>query len=316
MFITCGEALFDVFATGGSPSGAPHGVGFDGVIGGSPLNVALGLSRMGNRASLFTRLSNDMFGRSIRAFMDEMNIGEQYCVATDQQTTLAMILTGSDGHPEYSLYTQGTADCSMEMGDIPSTVDMRDQIIHLGSFATAQPESGAVLRAFAQQQASDRFVSFDPNCRPIVIPALEPWHAMVDSMLPIAGFVKASDEDLAFMYPDEPLEAFMDKALEAGAEIVCVTRGPDGALAANAKGERIEVPGKKVDVQDTVGAGDTFQAASLHYLASKQLAQKKIARDADLEEMVEFAISAAALTCTRRGADLPTLEEINEFRTG
>lgn len=312
MFITCGEALFDIFAQP-SLSGAPHGIGFDGVIGGSPLNVALGLSRMGNRASLFTRLSSDMFGRNIRAFMHDMNINDGYCVATDQQTTLAMILTKTDGQPDYSLYTKGTADCSMEMSDIPDHLDERDQVIHLGSFATAYPQSGEVLLEFAKKNAGKKFIAFDPNARPMVISERGPWHKMVDEMLPISNFVKASDEDLAFLYPDQPIETFMDRCIEAGADIVCVTRGPDGAIAKSAGGQSVDLPGRNVDVQDTVGAGDTFQAASLHFLAQSRLAAKGKARTADLDALVRFAIDAAALTCTRRGADLPTLAEIKAF---
>ncbi len=313
MFITCGEALFDIF-TGPSEAGDPHGLSMRGVIGGSPLNVALGLSRMGNRASLFTRLSNDMFGRNIRAFMKDVEVSDEYCVSTDQQTTLAMILTGPDGHPDYSLYTKGTADCSMEMSDIPASLDERDQVIHMGSFATALPESGAVLREFARREVGNRFIAFDPNVRAIVIPEKEPWFNMIDEILPIANFVKASDEDLAFLYPDRPLEAFIDQALDAGADVACVTRGPDGALAKTANGQSVDLPGRAVEVTDTVGAGDTFQASCLHYLGAAGLAKKGAAQKADLEEMVRFAIDAAALTCTRRGADLPTLAEIEAFQ--
>jgi fructokinase len=312
MFITCGEALFDIFAQP-SKSSTPHGIGFDGVVGGSPLNVALGLSRMGNRASLFTRLSNDMFGRNIRAFMKEMDVHHDYCVSTDQQTTLSMIMTKPDGQPDYSLYTKGTADCSMEMSDIPTKLDDRDQVIHLGSFATALEKSGAVLREFAKQQAGKRFIAFDPNARPIVIPERKPWHAMIDEMLPVSNFVKASDEDLDFLYPGQPIEAFLDRCLAAGVDVACVTRGPDGALAKSANGQCVDLPGRKVDVIDTVGAGDTFQAASLHFLAQSKLARKGEAQTVDLEALVKFAIDAAALTCTRRGADLPTLSQIEAF---
>ena len=313
MFITCGEALFDIF-TGPSESGDPHGLAMRGVIGGSPLNVALGLSRMGNRASLFTRLSNDMFGRNIRAFMRDVEVSDEYCVSTDQQTTLAMILTGPDGHPDYSLYTKGTADCSMEMSDIPAELNENDQVIHMGSFATALPESGAVLREFAKREAGKRFIAFDPNVRKIVIPEKAPWFNMIDEMLSIGNFVKASDEDLEFLYPGRPLESFIDQALEAGADIACVTRGPEGALAQSANGAKVDLPGRKVDVTDTVGAGDTFQAACLHYLGAAGLAKKDAAQNVDLKNMVRFAIDAAALTCTRRGADLPTLAEIEAFR--
>lgn len=313
MFITCGEALYDIF-TGSAAPEKSYAMNMNGVIGGSPLNVALGLSRMGNRASLFTRLSNDMFGRNIRAFMNDVNVSDEYCVATDQQTTLAMIMTGPDGHPDYSLYTKGTADCSMEMSDIPKTLDDADQVIHMGSFATALPESGAVLREFAKREAANRFISFDPNVRQIVIPEKQTWLNTIEELLPITNFLKVSDEDLAYIYPDMPLEAFIDKALEAGADIACVTRGPDGALARTADGTRVDLPGRKVDVQDTVGAGDTFQAASLHFIAAAGLAKKGAAQNVDLENMVRFAIDAAALTCTRRGADLPTLKEIEAFQ--
>lgn len=312
MFITCGEALFDIFAQP-SASSTPHGIGFDGIVGGSPLNVALGLSRMGNRASLFTRLSNDMFGRNIRAFMNDMNVHDDYCVATDQQTTLAMILTKPDGQPDYSLYTKGTADCSMEMSDIPAELDERDQVIHFGSFATALPESGGVLRAFAKQQAGKKFIAFDPNARPIVIPERDIWHATVDEMLPVSNFVKASDEDLEFLYPGQPIEAFLDRCMAAGVDVACVTRGPDGAIAKSANGQSVDIPGRSVDVIDTVGAGDTFQAASLHFLGQAQLTRKGDAQKVDLEALVKFAIDAAALTCTRRGADLPTLAQIEAF---
>lgn len=312
MFITCGEALFDIFAQP-SLSGAPHGIGFDGVIGGSPLNVALGLSRMGNRASLFTRLSNDMFGRNIRAFMKDAGIHDDYCVATDQQTTLAMILTKPDGQPDYSLYTKGTADCSMEMSDIPAALDSGDQVIHLGSFATAYPQSGRVLLEFAKKNAGKKFIAFDPNARPMVISERGPWHEMVDEMLPISNFVKASDEDLEFLYPGQPIEAFLDRCMKAGVDVACVTRGPDGAIAKTANGQSVDLPGRKVDVKDTVGAGDTFQAASLHFLGQAQLTRKGEAQKVDLKALVSFAINAAALTCTKRGADLPTLAEIEAF---
>ncbi|KAG1647626.1 Epoxyqueuosine reductase [Nymphon striatum] len=246
--------------------------------------------------------------------MDDAKVSDEYCITTDQQTTLAMILTGDDGHPDYSFYTKETADCSMEMGDIPAALDNRDQVIHMGSFATALPESGAVFRTFAKREANNCFISFDPNVRNMVLPEKDIWLNMVDEMLPISNFVKASDEDLAFLYPDLPLEDFIDKALEAGVDVACVTRGPDGALAKTANGQIIDLPGRKVNVTDTVGAGDTFQAACLHFLAAAGLAKKGKAQNVELEKMVSFAINAAALTCTRRGADLPTLVEIEAFR--
>ena len=115
------------------------------------------------------------------------------------------------------------------------------------------------------------------------------------------------------MWPDKPLEWFIEKALVAGADLAFVTRGPDGAIAGSADGRLIHVPGVRVDVVDTVGAGDTFMAACLHHLSAAGLAERGKARDADLAAMASFAVHASALTCTRRGADLPTLAEIKAF---
>ncbi|MEO1746531.1 MAG: carbohydrate kinase [Pseudomonadota bacterium] len=312
MFITCGEALYDMFVKP-SEAGNPHGVTVDGVVGGSPLNMALGLARMGNRVSLFTRISNDAFGQRLRDFMATNQISDEYCVAADQPTTLAMVETDENGHPSYSIYSNGTADCSMEMSDVPDEIDPRDGLIHLGSFATVLEPSGRALREFAKRNADTHFITYDPNVRLVVVPEVDPWRETTDELLPIAGMVKASDEDLGIMYPDQPIEAFIEKALVAGADICIVTKGPDGALIGCADGRLVSVPGQKVDVIDTVGAGDTFMAASMHYLAAQSACEKGLARDVDLIEMGSFAVKAAAITCSRRGANLPSLTDIEAF---
>lgn len=312
MFITCGEALYDMFVKPAA-NGNAHGVSIDGVVGGSPLNMALGLARMGNRVSLFTRISNDAFGQRLRAFMREHGINDGYCVATDQPTTLAMVETDENGHPSYSIYSNGTADCSMELTDIPAELDARDQLIHLGSFATVLDPSGATLREFAKRNAATHFITYDPNVRLVVVPEVDQWREKTEALLPLAGMVKASDEDLGIIYPDRPVEQFIEQALVAGADICMVTKGPDGALIGSADGRLMQIPGVKVDVVDTVGAGDTFMAASMHYLASQNACAKGKARDVDLAEMGMFAVKAAAITCSRRGADLPSLADIEAF---
>ncbi|MEL6921389.1 MAG: carbohydrate kinase, partial [Pseudomonadota bacterium] len=291
----------------------PHAVSVDGVVGGSPLNMALGLARMGNRVSLFTRISDDAFGQRLRSFMAHHGINDSYCVATDQPTTLAMVETDENGHPTYSIYSSGTADCSMEMSDIPVSLDARDRLIHLGSFATVLDPSGETLRAFAKQNADTHFITYDPNVRMVVVPDIDQWRDKTEELLPIAGMVKASDEDLGLIYPDKPLEWFIEKSLTAGADMCIVTKGPDGALIGSADGRLVPIPGVKVDVVDTVGAGDTFMAASMHYLAVHGACEKGKARDVDLIEMGRFAVTAAAITCTRRGADLPSLADIDAF---
>lgn len=312
MILTCGEALFDMFARASERAGG-HGVTIDGVVGGSPLNVALGLSRMGDEAGLFTRISTDMLGRRLTAFMADNGVSDRYCVATDNPTTVSLIETGPDGHPHYSIYCNGTADCSMELSDIPASLDDAVAAIHLGSFATVFEPTGETLRTLARREAGRRFISFDPNVRTMVVPDLDLWRQRIGEMLPLAGMVKASDEDIGLLWPDKPLEWFIEQALVAGADLAFVTRGPDGAIAASADGRLMHVPGVKVDVVDTVGAGDTFMAACLHAIGAAGLMETGKARDADIGETAGFAVRASALTCTRRGADLPTLADIEAF---
>lgn len=312
MILTCGEALFDMFSVP-RQDGNVHAVAIDGVVGGSPLNVALGLSRMGGAAGLFTRISTDMLGQRLRAFMADNGVSDRYCVATDNLTTVSLVETGPDGHPRYFIYCNGTADCSMELSDIPETLADEVSIIHLGSFATVFEPTGETLRTFAGREAARRLISFDPNVRTMVVSDLDLWRQRVDEMLPLAGIVKASDEDIGLLWPDQPLEWFVEKALVAGADLAFVTQGPEGAIAGSADGRLMHVPGVQVDVIDTVGAGDTFMAACLHHLTTADLAEKGKAQTADIGAMASFAVHASALTCTRRGADLPTLAEIEAF---
>lgn len=314
MFITCGEALFDIFA-GPAADGSPFGLSMNAVIGGSPLNVGLGMARMGHDSSMFTRVSKDLFGQRLRAFMKHNGISDRYVVETDRNTTLAVIEKRPDGQPNYSFYFNGTADCSMEQSDIPARLRDEDRIIHFGSFATLVEPTASTLSAFARREKDSRFISFDPNIRAMVIPDLDLWRAKADEMLAMASFVKASDEDIELLYPGTTLEAFLDRALAAGVDVACVTKGADGALAASADGRRVSVPGRTVKVEDTVGAGDTFQAASLHFIASAGLARRGQARSVDLQAMAEFAVAAAAITCSRMGADLPTRAEVEALVT-
>lgn len=309
MFLCCGDSLFDMFT---SPSGDPYGVAIDGHVGGSPLNVALGLARMGNHARFFTRVSTDMFGRRIAAFMADNGIDAGPCVATSQNTTLAMIGLKADNSADYAFYTDGTADCSVVAEDLPETLDPAVRVIHFGSYSTVIEPTASTLAALAAREADRRFVSYDPNLRTMIEPDIDVWRARVSEMSRAAAFMKASDEDIGQL--GWAADRFAADAIGRGVELVCVTCGNEGAYVASADGREARLPGLKVDVADTVGAGDTFQAACLHWLGAAGLAERGKAAAADIEAMARFAVKAAALTCTRRGADLPTLAEIEAFQ--
>lgn len=308
MFLCCGDSLFDMFST---PSDDPHGIAIDGHVGGSPLNVALGLARMGNHSRFFARISTDMFGRRIASFMAANGIDAGPCVETRQNTTLAMIGLKEDNSADYAFYTQGTADCSMLPEDLPAELDPAIRVIHFGSYSTVIEPTATTLATLAAREGAARFVSYDPNLRTMVEPDIDIWRARVATMSRAASFIKASDEDIAQLGTTQ--EKFAADAIAAGADVVCTTLGQNGARAFSADGREIAVPGLKVAVADTVGAGDTFQAACLHWLGAQNLTQKGAARGADLAEMAGFAVKAAAVTCTRRGADLPSLDDVRSF---
>jgi fructokinase len=312
MYLCCGDSLFDLFS---GPSSDPFGLVLDGHVGGSPLNVALGLARMGNHSRFFTRISTDLFGRRIAAFMAANEIDARPCVETSQNTTLAVIGLKEDNSADYVFYTDGTADCSVTLDDLPADIDPAIRVIHFGSYSTVMEPTATTLAALAKQAAAaDRFVSYDPNLRVMIEPDIDIWRERVKAMSAVASFVKGSDEDVEMLYPGKSPDVLAADAISRGAELVCVTLGGEGAFAYSADGRETRVPGMRVDVIDTVGAGDTFQAACLHWLGSEGLTRKGMARSADLAAMANFAVKAAAVTCSRRGADLPTLAEVDAFK--
>lgn len=308
MYLCCGDSLFDMFT---GPSSDPYGVTIDGHVGGSPLNVALGLARMGNHSRFFTRVSSDMFGRRISDFMTDNGIDASLCVPTKQNTTLAMIGLKADNSADYVFYTDGTADCSMIADDLPAELDPAIRVIHFGSYSTAIEPTASTLAALAARESERRFVSYDPNLRTMIEPDIDIWRGTVAAMTRAAAFVKASDEDIEQLATSP--EKFAADAIASGVDLVCVTLGNNGAFAFSADGRETRLPGIAVDVADTVGAGDTFQAACLHWLGAQGLTQKGKAHAADLDAMAGFAVKAAAVTCTRRGADLPTLSDVEDF---
>lgn len=310
MYLCCGDSLFDLFSSG---SADPFRIMLDGRVGGSPLNVALGLARMDNHSRFFTRVSTDMFGRRIAAFMDTNGIDRKLCVETNQNTTLAVIGLKEDGSADYAFYTEGTADCSVTADDLPEQLDPAIRVLHFGSYSTVIEPTATALAGLAARAGQDRFVSYDPNLRVMIEPDRDIWRERFRQMTAAAAFVKGSDEDVAMLFPGKGPEMFAAEAISRGAELVCVTLGNGGAFAYSADGRDLRVPGMKVDVVDTVGAGDTFQAACLHWLGAEGLTRKGAARSADLRGMTGFAVKAAAVTCTRRGANLPTLVDIAAF---
>jgi len=307
MFIVCGEALFDVFATGSTPTG----LGFDGRIGGSPFNVALGLARLGQPVGFFGGIGTGFAGdRLMQALADE-GIDARATPRIDAPTTLSLIGLDARGVPSYAFYGQGCADRLLRPEHL-AAIPPEARCFHFGSYAMVVQPVGATQRALVEREHQRSVISYDPNIRTNVEPDLDVWRATLQWMLPRTHLLKVSDEDLGLLLPGRSIDQFAADALAAGTPLVVVTRGAEGAVGYTRQG-RVTAPPVAVQVADTVGAGDTFQAALLTWAAETgQLTPAGLAQldDTALADALGFAARAAAITCSRRGADLPRRAEL------
>jgi fructokinase len=308
MFVVCGEALMDVYAGESTPTGLI----FDARIGGSPFNVAVGLARLGRPAALLTGLSTDSAGeRLLRALKNE-RVDTSLLLRSDAPSTLSVISLDAHGVPRYAFHGTGAADRQITVDTLPA-LPPATRVLQFGSYALVVEPVGTALLALAAREHGQRLIAYDPNVRLNVEPNLSRWRAVVEQMVALSHFVKVSDEDLGLLFPDEKPEQVAARWLDLGVSLVTVTRGSQGASAwtRNAQADVLSV---SVKVVDTVGAGDTFQAALLTWLDEQNKLSAAATASLDepsLQAMLAFASRASAITCSRRGADMPRRSELD-----
>lgn len=309
MIVICGEALFDVFKEHHSETLTTFPL--LAVAGGSPFNVAIGLARLNTPVALLTGLSNDFLGQRLRTVLEQENVGTQYLISKSAPTTLGFIEHGADGVPHYAFYGNGAADRVLTPQD--TQLDLSTiEAIHFGSYTTVTTPTADAFLALAQRAQGQCLISYDPNIRPTVEPNMDIWRARFVQFAACANLIKISDEDLGLLYPNANPEQKAQEWLQNGADLVIITRGSQGVWAFNAN-HKVAVAAPKITVVDTVGAGDTFQAATLYQLSQKQAFTSQALQaltEQDLTNLCQFAVKAAAITCSRRGADLPRLVEL------
>ncbi len=309
MFMVCGEALFDVFAAGDTASG----MAFDGRIGGSPFNVAVGLARMGQAVGFFGGIGRGFAGeRLMRALIDE-GVDTEAVARSEAPTTLSLVGLDAQGQPSYAFYGQGGAERQVRHEHL-AAITPNARAFHFGSYAMVVDPVGSTQRALVEREHLRSVIAYDPNIRLNVEPDLGRWRATLQWMLARTHMLKLSVEDLALLHPGLAIERFAEQALAAGVAWVVVTRGEHGAIGFTAR-DTVAVAPVAVAVVDTVGAGDTFQAALLTWLAEAgQLSPGALATLSAQQQRqaLRFAAQAAAITCTRRGADLPRRAELGE----
>ena len=307
MFVVCGEALMDVFAAGETATGCT----LDARVGGSPFNVAVGLARLAQPVAFYAAVSRGFLGERLMKALVAEGVDTGSVARTEAPTTVSLVGLDAKGVPSYAFYGEGAADRQLTQ-DTLALLPGDLHAIHIGSYATVVEPIAGTLRALVEREHARTLIAYDPNIRLNVEPALGRWRDMLQWMLPRTHLLKISEEDLQLLLPGTTLEAFAADALKQGAGLVVVTRGGEGAVAWT-RTASAAVPPIVVDVIDTVGAGDTFQAALLTWLAEQGLLHvdgpAKLT-GAQLQAALGFAARAAAITCSRRGADMPRRGEL------
>lgn len=303
-----GEALVDLIA-GQVPRS------FTAFAGGSPFNVAIGLARLGLDTALMARLADNSFGRMLRDRAAAEGILLDAAPTASEPTTLAVVSLDAQARPSYDFYREGTADwqwTEAEMVKVPATT----AILHFGSLASwTAPGDERILRlAGLLREQSEALVSYDPNIRPLLLP--DPGHGRLKAErgVRLAHLVKASTEDIDWLYPGWSTAEVARHWLALGPAVVVITDSANGADAFTLTGETVHRPARPVTVADTTGAGDSFTAGLLAALVAwrrhtpARLAQCPVP---ELAAALDYAMLAASITCQRQGADPPTSAEVD-----
>lgn len=311
MILVTGEALIDLFIGTAVPAGFPA----EAVAGGSPFNVAIGIGRLGRSAAFLSTLSKDVFGEFLARKLAEAGVSSSYIQRCPNVTTLSVVATGSSGQPNYSFYAPNSADRALTPEALPAALPADVKAIAAGSYALGVEPIATAIETLLRREAGSRVISLDPNVRPRVVGDLGAYRERFERLLAHADIVKASDEDIALLYSTQDLEAVARDWLRRSPKLVIITRGEKGLLALF--GDKVvERASPRVDVIDTVGAGDTFHAALLSWLDAKDwLTPRGIAglSGAQVTAALDFSAAAAAIVCTRRGANPPSWAEVERF---
>jgi fructokinase len=299
MIVVAGEALIDLV-----PRGTGALAALQPALGGGPYNTAVALGRLGSPAAFCSRVSYDAFGEALLDRLRETGVDVSSVQRGAEPTTLAVATVGADGSAAYSFYVDGTAD---RLFTAPSVLPPGTRAVSFGTCSLVlEPGASAyeeLMRAAAGQGV---FTALDPNIRAGLIPDADAYRARFKSWLPSVSLLKLSEEDARW------LGGTPQEWLAAGPAAVVITRGGDGLTAFTAGGE-YTVPGERVEVVDTIGAGDTVNAALLHGLAARDAlsAQALAALGPDgWTGLLGFAARAAAITCSRAGAEPPYAHEL------
>lgn len=311
MILCCGEALIDMIPMKGSDGDE----GFNPMPGGSVFNTAIALGRLEVQVEMFTGLSTDMFGRKLDAALNASHVDTRKAVRSDRPTPLAFVQL-TDGQASYTFYDERSTVRMLNTDDLPA-LDADTSAVYFGGISLCQNPVADALAKFCGSVSQKHVVVLDPNVRPGFVDDVDAYRRRLRKMIAASDIVKVSDEDLNWIFPAATsLDQKFDELLNHGVTVAILTRGHLGAKAQTSSGSVAMVPVPRVEVVDTVGAGDTFNAGFIARLSEMGLLQKaelKEISNATLEDCLNFAAKVSAINVSRAGANPPWLREVIEF---
>jgi len=291
----CGEVLIDVLPTGP-------------VVGGGPANTAKALARLGHVVDFVGGISTDAYGQMARKELERDGVGLGLTLESSKPTCTATVHLDKAGSATYTFVIDGTATFDFSQSWLPDPERLKPSVLHIGTLATVVEPGAAALFDWAVKCAEFAPIVFDPNVRPSFLADREKYCQAVEKWVGISSVVKLSDDDIAWLYPDETMDEVAHRWLEGETSLVVVTRGAKGIIGYT-QGASEEVEGVRVDVVDTVGAGDTVGAILVEGVVQHSVAGLV---GHVLNKVLHRAAVAAGITVSRAGAQPPRMHELVE----
>jgi len=308
LIVVCGEALVDLFVR----AEADGALDVSARLAGAPFNLAIGLARLGGRSALAAGLSTDLFGQSFRRHLEAEKVEGDFIEIYEAPTNLVIVGRNAKGDPTYDFPIKDSADCKLNLQHLSDT-SLPIAAITFGSYLMAFPESQQALLSVLRQRQIQSLICLDPNIRLGMISDPLVWRHAFELFVPLCDIIKASEEDIEAIYPEKDHDQVAKNVLDQGPKLFIMTRGKKDVSAWQYNGTKLTSESQKIDVKDTVGAGDSFFAALLIQLQQCGALEKQGLATLSKENLLaalDFANRAAAITCSRLGADLPRKGEI------
>ncbi len=305
-----GEALIDFISGDASGGGDPF---FHYYSGGSTLNAATAAARLGSDALFLGKLSKDMFGQKMKDYFIANNVQiRDDLVDVPENSMIGFAKIDESGAASYVFYTSDTSVTSFSAEEIRKTIEETPSLEYIltGSVSVALETSGTHILNALKSVENLPFVFFDPNVRPTVIEDFEKYLKRMKELASLSSIIKLSHEDLEFLYPDLSVQDGLARLMEGKTQAIILTLGKDGLRWMDREGRTVEVPAIDNPIVDTVGAGDTVSGAVLTYLSENGIQQTRDLSETQIRQMLEFAVQAAAVTTSRKGANPPLRGEV------